>query len=110
MKETDIDYIYNQSLEIVDQAEPAILVDVNRQTLALIMTTFYLSSDISKEQTIRLFNFGTLIISGLNMSLILDKGLATRFSQKTPIIQYEELQADLYNILSYIDFCYQRLE
>lgn len=109
MKTTDIDEIYQTALQIILISEPAIYGNVGLESLANVLTNIYMMNDQSKEVSNRLLNFGTIIATRTNVSIILDTGRASHYGNSEPLCYYDDLNADITNILSIIDLVYLRI-
>lgn len=109
MKTTDIDEIYQSALQIILISEPAIYGKVGLESLANVLTNIYMMNDQSKEVSNRLLNFGTIIATRTNVSIILDTGRASHYGNSEPLCYYNDLDDDLTNVLSIIDLTYQRI-
>lgn len=109
MKTTDIEEIYQAALQIILISKPAIYDEVEFGSLANVLTNIYLMNDQSKEVSNRLLGFGTIIATRTQVSIILDTGRASHYGNSEPLCYYDDLDADLTNILSIIDLTYQRI-
>jgi len=109
MKTTNIQEIFDHSRLIIIQNAPAIYPSVSLNNLANVLTNIYLMSDQSKEVSNRLLCFGTIIATRTQVSIILDTGRASHYGNSEPLCYYDDLDADLTNILSIIDLTYQRI-
>lgn len=109
MKTTNIQEIFNRARQIIIQNAPAIYPSVSLNNLANVLTNIYLMNDQSKEVSNRLLGFGTIIATRTQVSIILDTGRASHYGNSEPICYYNDLDADLTNILSIIDLTYQRI-
>lgn len=109
MKTTGIETVYQTALQIILISKPAIFDKVSLESLANVLTNIYLTNDQSKETSNRLLNFGTIIATHTQVSIILDTGRASHYGNSEPLCYYDDLGADLTNILSIIDLTYQRI-
>lgn len=109
MKTTDIETVYQTALQIILISKPAIFDEVKLESLANVLTSIYLMNDKSKEVTNRLLNFGTIIATRTQVSIILDTGSASHYGNSEPLCYYDDLDADLTNLLSIIDLTFQRI-
>ena len=109
MKITNYDEVYQAAIQIILISRPAIYDEVELVSLANVLTNIYLTNDQSKETSNRLLNFGTIIATRTQVSIILDTGRASHYGNSEPLCYYDDLDADLTNILSIIDLTYQRI-
>ena len=109
MKVTDLEAIKTIALGLIDYHNPIAIDYMDAEQLADIMTDAYINNDTCKEVTHRKTNTPTIIITQQAVSVILDD-IATRYKSRLPLCLYDDPVLDLENILSSIDFCFERLE
>lgn len=109
MKTTDINEIYQTATIVLENNPSAIAEEVPQFTLAMMLVNIYVNNDTSKECTNRILDFGTIITTRSKVSIILDTKVATHAGTASPLCAYNDLYDDLLNILTWIDFAFNRV-
>lgn len=109
MKETNLDTIQSMAIDMIVKYEPIALGYIDTIELAGIITNAYCYNYGAKETTHRVNGSVTLIITQTAVSLIV-WDIATRYKSAQPLCLYENLEDDITNLLSCVDFCFARLE
>lgn len=109
MKTTDINEIYQTAIYVLENNPSAIGQEIQQFTLAMMLTNIYVNNDLSKECTNRILDWGTIITTRSKVSIILDTKVATRAGNDSPLCSYDNLYDDLLNILTWIDFAFNRV-
>lgn len=109
MKETDLEIIQSMAIDMIVKYEPIALKYIDTLELSGILTDAYCYNDKAKETTHRVNGSVTLIFTQTAVSLIFWE-IATRYKSAQPLCLYENLAADITNLLSCVDFCFARLE
>lgn len=109
MKETNLDTIQSIAIDMIVKYEPIALKYIDTQELSGILTNAYCYNDSAKETTHRVNGSVTLIFTQTAVSLIF-WNIATRYKSAQPLCLYENLAADITNLLSCVDFCFERLD
>lgn len=106
----NITHALQKAREIITEEQPISAGYMTEDWLALFMATAYTFNDLAVEITQRIYNI-TVIATQKKVSLIYDKQ-STRYGYESgqPLCLYEDLEADLQNILMYIDTCFQRID
>ena len=109
MKETNLETIKDEAVDIIIDIQPLALSYMNTVKLAQILTNAYMANDTSKEVTDHVASSMTVIYTQQGVSVIFgDK--ATRYKTRVPLCRYYDLREDIINLLSCLDFCIERIE
>lgn len=109
MKETNLETIKDVAVDLIIDLQPLALNYMSSDKLAQILTNAYVSSDTSQEVTNHVANSMTIIYTQLGVSVILDDK-ATRYKTSIPLCRYYDLEEDIINLLSCLDFCIERIK
>lgn len=109
MKETNLETVKNVAVDLIVDLQPLALNYMDADKLAQIITNAYVGNDTSKEVTDHVANSMTIIYTQLGVSVILDDK-ATRYKTSIPLCRYYDLNEDIINLLSCLDFCIERIE
>lgn len=109
MKETNLETIKDVAVDLIIDLLPLAVDYVSTGKLAQILTNAYVANDTSKVVTDHVANSMTIIYTKHSVSVIF-KNKATRYKTKVPLCRYYDLQEDIINLLSCLDFCMERIE
>lgn len=109
MKETNLETIKDVAVYIIIDIHPLALNYMSIDKLAQILTNAYVSNDTSKVVTDHVDNSMTVIYTRRNVSVIFEDN-ATRCRTGLPLCRYYDLEEDIINLLSCLDFCIERIE
>lgn len=114
MKENDVETIASKALWVVSGVKPRVIEYIEKEKYVAFLTTCYLNIGQGKQTTIRtaIDDYITIIVSDKRVSIITDTGdgkKSSYYKNDTLLCQFEELEADLYNLVMVIDTVLYRL-
>lgn len=114
MKEKNVETITATALLVVSGVEPRVIEYIEKERYVAFLSTCYLNIGQGKQTTIRtaIDDYFTIIVSDSRVSIITDGGdgkKSSYYKSETLLCQFEEIEADLYNLVMVIDTVLYRL-
>lgn len=108
MKETDYAIIQAAAQQAISAYPYLSKEHIDNAQLTAIVTNIYLNADSMKAVTNHIENLCTIIATPYKVALIMEAH-STYWQEENPIVMYEDLTADIINILESIDLCFLRI-
>lgn len=108
MKEADYAIIQAAAQQAISAYPYLAKEHIDHAQLTAIVTNIYLNADSMKAVTNHIDGLCTIIATPHKVALIMEAH-STYWQEENPIVKYEDLTADIINILESIDLCFIRI-